>query len=141
MQEVAPDCQSVLDPITRFENNRNADQANDHEKERHAHAQRQTDVGRAEEAPSEPADQIDDGVEQGDLLPERRKHGDGIEASTQKRKRRDHHQRDHLKFLEAVSPNANDKSEKTEGNGSEQKEEHHPKGMKDCVGHEEPRRA
>src|SRR3712207_7329740 len=62
-----------LQAVTRLEAPPHRRQAHDQEEDRHAEAQGDAHVGDAVEAPAEAADQVHDGVEQGDRLPEDRK--------------------------------------------------------------------
>jgi hypothetical protein len=97
------------------------------------------DVGHAVEAPAEAADQVDHRVEQGDLLPERRQHVDGIEAAAQEGERRDDQRRDELQLLEAVGPDADDETQQAEGHRRQHQEQQHEAGCIDPHRHEQRR--
>src|SRR3712207_3101758 len=69
-----------LQAVTRLEDPPHRRQAHDQEEDRHAEAQGDAHVGDAVEAPAEAADQVHDGVEQGDRLPERGQHVHRVEG-------------------------------------------------------------
>ncbi len=81
---VAASRQSLrFESIPRFEDPPYRHQANGQEEDRHGQAHADTHVGDIVEAPAEAADQVDDGVEKGDRLPERRQHIDGVETTAE----------------------------------------------------------
>src|SRR5271169_6666198 len=65
------------------------------------HADLDIHVGEPEKAPAEPADQIDDGVEQRDRPPERRQHVGRIKCTAEECQRRDDQERRDLQLVEA----------------------------------------
>ena len=73
------------------------------------------DIGMAEKAPPKSAYEIDHGIEQADLLPDRWQHVDGIETATQEGERGDDQQGNELKLLKAISPDSDDEAEEAEG--------------------------
>src|SRR5256885_459749 len=89
-------------------------ETHDEKHERHPDAQRQAHVGYAVEAPAKTAHEINDGIEQRHLLPNRRQHPDGVEAAAEKRERRHDQHRDELELLEPVRPKADDEPEQAE---------------------------
>src|SRR6266567_1766562 len=91
-------------------------------------------------APAESADQIDHGIGEADPLPERRQHGDGVEAAAEECQRRDDEKRHDLQLLETVGPNPQDESEKAEADRGEHQEEQHPEWMLDVQWYEQSRR-
>src|ERR1044071_10476491 len=107
----------ILEPIARLEYPPDRDEAGEQEGERHSQADRNTHIGNLEERPAEPADEIDNRIEQRDGLPSWRQHADGIEATAKKGERRDDEERDNLQLLEAVRPDPDDETEQAECNG------------------------
>src|SRR5438270_5907225 len=73
--------------------------------ERGAGAHEDVDVGDSVEAPPESADEIDDRVEEGDLLPDRRQHAHRVERPAEEGERRDDHERseEHTSELQSQS--------------------------------------
>src|SRR5215467_12260946 len=74
---------SSFQPIARPEHPPHDGETQQQEQQRHRQAEAHADVGALEKAPAEPADQINDRIEQGDVLPERRQYVDGVEAAPQ----------------------------------------------------------
>ena len=110
----------------------------DEERQRHAEADGDADVGDLIEAPAETADQIDHGIEQRDGAPARRQHVDRVEAAAEEGQRRHHQHRDHLQLLEPVGPDADDEAEQAEGHRGQHQEGQHPERMVDVQRHEQP---
>src|SRR3546814_6829256 len=74
----------VLQPIAGLEYPPHRQQTGAEDTEDHRQADTDADVRDAVEAPAETADQIHHRIEQGDLLPQRRQHLDGIETAADK---------------------------------------------------------
>src|SRR5215211_6661067 len=85
-----------LQPIPRLEDPPHRRQAHGQEDERHGQAHAYPNVGEPVEAPAEAADQVDDGVEERSLLPERRQHANRVEAAAEEDQGREDQQRDDL---------------------------------------------
>src|SRR5580658_6563323 len=117
------------------------DQQAHHQKRRHeAQAHTDTDIGEAVETPPEAADQIDDGVEQGDRAPDRRQDVDAVEAAAQKRQRSYDQQRHDLKFFPAVGPDAQHETEQAEAHRRQQQKGDHPERVLNVKRYEKSRR-
>src|SRR5438874_1384459 len=112
----------VLEPIASPEYPPYCYKTGEQEGERHPQTDRDTHIGNLEERPAEATDEIDDRIEQGDGLPGRRQHADGIEATAEKGERRDDQERDDLQLLEAVRPDPDDETEQAECHGGEHQE-------------------
>src|SRR3954470_12074528 len=67
-----------LEPIAGLEDPPYGEETQGQEQERHRQAHADAHVGGFEEAPAKSADQIDHGIEQGDRLPDRGQHADGV---------------------------------------------------------------
>src|SRR5690606_17658363 len=74
---------SVLQPITGAEDPPDKPQAQHEEAEDHRQADANADVRHTVKTPAEAADQVHHRVEQGDLLPQRRQHLDGVETAAE----------------------------------------------------------
>ena len=83
------------------------------------------------ETPAEAADQVDDGIEKGDRLPERRQHVDGVKTTAEEDQGRDDEQWHELQLLETVGPDAENEAEEAEGHGREHEEREHPQRVRD----------
>ena len=105
--------------------------------ERHAEAHFHRDVRLAVEAPAEPADQVDDRVEQRHRAPGGRQHVDRVERAAEEGQRRHDQHRDELHLLPVLRPDADDESEQAEGDGRQQHERDHPERVQDRDRHEE----
>ena len=109
---------SGLDAVSGAEYPADNQQTQSQEHQSHADADADVHIRSTIEAPAEPADQVDHRIEQRNGLPERRQHGDGVETAAQKGQRGNNHQRNDLQLLEAVCPDADDKAEQAEGDGT-----------------------
>src|SRR5690606_26790147 len=114
--------------------------AQEEKDQRHAYAHRYLNVRHAVKAPAEAANQVHNGVEKRDLLPNWRQHRYGVKTAAQKGKRRNDHGGDDLQFFEAIGPYADGKPKKTEGNRGKDEKTHHPEWVYDVERHKEPGR-
>src|SRR3546814_12960759 len=113
---------SILQPIPRPEHPENHAHAQRQEEGDRAHTDFDTHVALAEEGPAEPADQIDDGIEQRHRAPCRRQHVERIEGAAEEGQRIDDEQRDDLQLLEALRPYSDDETEQAKDRTSVVKE-------------------
>lgn len=103
---------SCFDLISRPENHPNHDEAYQHKEKGHGEADAHTHIRDLVEAPAKSTHEIHHRVKEGDLLPKRREHFDGIEASPQKGKGSDDESRNDLKLLETICPHTDDETKK-----------------------------
>src|SRR3546814_7541562 len=99
---------SVLQPVSRAEHPEDHAQAQRQEEGDRAHTDLDPDIALAEEGPAEPADQIDDGIEQRHRAPCRRQHVERIEGAAEEGQRIDDEQRDDLQLLERSEENTSE---------------------------------
>src|SRR4051812_5235027 len=133
----AKSASSRLESVPRPEDGPDSYEAGDQECHDHREADNDVDIGNAIEGPAEAADEIHDRIEQGHFLPDRRQHGNGVEAAAQKGQGRDHHQRNDLQFFKAIGPDTNEKAEEAEGEGNENERSDHPQRMGNAEGHKQ----
>src|SRR3546814_9278678 len=103
---------SILEPVSRPEHPEDHAEAQRQEEGDRAHADLDPDIALAEEGPAEPADQIDDGIEQRHRPPCRGQHVERVEGAAQKNRKIDDEQRDDLQLLEALRPDADDETDR-----------------------------
>src|SRR5438477_11376008 len=115
-----------LEPLAGLEDPGHERQRYRHEHQGHREADRDAHVGDAVEAPAEAADEVDDGVEQGNRLPEWRQHVDRIEAAAEECQRGDDEQRHELQLFESIGPDADDEADEAEGHRRKRQEQDHP---------------
>src|SRR5688572_27817306 len=122
---------SVLEPVPCPEDPGDDAEAQEQECAGHDEADADSDIGAFIEAPAEPADQVNDGIEQADRAPWLWQDVDRVEAAAQKRQRCHDEQWNDLQLLEAVGPNPDDEPEQAEGHRSQYQKAQHPYGMSD----------
>src|SRR5215203_4791624 len=128
-----------LQPAPRLEDPPHRRQAHGQKEDSHGKAHAYPDVGEPVETPAEAADQVDDRVEEGGLLPERRQHANRVEAAAEEDQGRDDEQRHDLQLLDVVGPDPDNEAEEAEGNRREHEERDHPQRMIYPDRHEESR--
>src|SRR6266702_5767641 len=117
---------STLEPVSGLEYPRDDQQKHRQKQRGHAEAHLDVHIGESIEAPAKSANQINDRIEQRHRPPERRQHIHRIEASAEKRERRDDQERHELQLLEAIRPYADDETEQTERDCSEHQKQDDP---------------
>src|SRR4051794_8137316 len=100
----------ALEPISCFKDPSYNHQRCRHKRHGHDKTNRNTNVGQPIETPSEAANQIKHGIEQGDFLPDRRQHLYRIKATAKEGQGCNDEQRYKLQFLKTISPEANDET-------------------------------
>src|SRR5262249_2755587 len=128
---------SALQPVSGLEDPPYNRQADRQKHKGHGQAHGDAHVRNAEEAPAKAADEINHGIEQRHLLPERRQHMNRVERAAEEGERRDDQQRHDLQALEAVSPDAEHEAEQPEGDGRKHEKGEHEQRMLDAERYEE----